>query len=207
MREVQAAAKQQQGLASGLIKAGELAYICRPLAYVIALRMWGPVCTLLTKQFLCLLSVHEYLCACLVCYCLLSDCAYQVCCSQLWQMNRAQAHLLACSPLSASLAAYCSILHCSCNCSCTLPDQAHEDNVRGMGICRCCKSIAMQNRSWQSSRAGVHAALPPTVLHGKLAEMANRGIDKQLARLCSTSALLAHANTTFTSICRCQDYD
>ena len=39
MREVQAAAKQQQALASGLIKAGELAFICRPLAYVIALRM------------------------------------------------------------------------------------------------------------------------------------------------------------------------
>lgn len=39
MREVQAAAKQQQALASRLIQAGELAYICRPLAYVIALRM------------------------------------------------------------------------------------------------------------------------------------------------------------------------
>lgn len=53
LREVQAAAKHQQALASGLIKAGELAYICRPLAYVIALRMWGPVsCMLPTKQFL-----------------------------------------------------------------------------------------------------------------------------------------------------------
>ena len=39
MRGVQAAARQQQALAMGLIKAGELAYICRPLAYVIALRM------------------------------------------------------------------------------------------------------------------------------------------------------------------------
>ena len=39
MREVQAAARQQQRLATVLIKAGELAYICRPLAYVIALRM------------------------------------------------------------------------------------------------------------------------------------------------------------------------
>jgi hypothetical protein len=38
MREVQAAAKQQQALATALIKAGELANICRPLAYVIALR-------------------------------------------------------------------------------------------------------------------------------------------------------------------------
>ncbi len=38
MREVQAAAKQQQALATSLIKAGELANICRPLAYVIALR-------------------------------------------------------------------------------------------------------------------------------------------------------------------------
>ncbi len=38
MREVQAAAKQQQALATTLIKAGELAHICRPLAYVIALR-------------------------------------------------------------------------------------------------------------------------------------------------------------------------
>lgn len=80
LREVQAAAKQQQGLASGLIKAGELAYICRPLAYVIALRMWGPVsCMLLTKQSLCLLLVREDVCACLVCYCLLSDCACQIC--------------------------------------------------------------------------------------------------------------------------------
>ena len=33
------AAKQQQALASRLIKAGELAHMCRPLAYVIALRM------------------------------------------------------------------------------------------------------------------------------------------------------------------------
>ncbi|KAL3158298.1 hypothetical protein ABBQ38_010542 [Trebouxia sp. C0009 RCD-2024] len=41
MLEVQAAAKQQQALASRLIRAGELAYICRPLAYVIALRMYG----------------------------------------------------------------------------------------------------------------------------------------------------------------------
>lgn len=39
MREMQAAAKQQQAIASGLIKAGELACICRPLAYVVALRM------------------------------------------------------------------------------------------------------------------------------------------------------------------------
>lgn len=39
MRGVQAAARQQHTLAMGLIKAGELAYICRPLAYVIALRM------------------------------------------------------------------------------------------------------------------------------------------------------------------------
>lgn len=38
MREVQAAAKQQQALATTLIKAGEVANICRPLAYVIALR-------------------------------------------------------------------------------------------------------------------------------------------------------------------------
>ena len=38
MREVQAAAKQQQALATALVKAGELAHICRPLAYVIALR-------------------------------------------------------------------------------------------------------------------------------------------------------------------------
>ena len=69
LREVQAAAKQQQALASGLIKAGELAYICRPLAYVIALRMWGSLsCMLLTKQFQRLLSVHDYACACLVCY-------------------------------------------------------------------------------------------------------------------------------------------
>ena len=44
MREVQAAAKQQQTLASGLIKAGELAFICRPLAYVIALRMCACSC-------------------------------------------------------------------------------------------------------------------------------------------------------------------
>lgn len=41
MREVQAAAKQQQALATALIKAGELAHICRPLAYVIALRWYG----------------------------------------------------------------------------------------------------------------------------------------------------------------------
>ncbi len=39
MREMQAAAKQQQAMATSLIKAGELAHICRPLAYVIALRM------------------------------------------------------------------------------------------------------------------------------------------------------------------------
>ena len=38
MREVQAAAKQQQALAFRLIKAGELMHICRPLAYVLALR-------------------------------------------------------------------------------------------------------------------------------------------------------------------------
>ena len=42
MREVQAAAKQQQALATTLIKAGELANICRPLAYVIALRWFVP---------------------------------------------------------------------------------------------------------------------------------------------------------------------
>ncbi|KAA6425762.1 MAG: peroxisome biogenesis 16-like [Trebouxia sp. A1-2] len=41
MREVQAAAKQQQALATTLIKAGEVANICRPLAYVIALRWYG----------------------------------------------------------------------------------------------------------------------------------------------------------------------
>ncbi|DBA87773.1 TPA: Peroxisomal membrane protein pex16, variant 3 [Trebouxia sp. C0004] len=38
MREVQAAAKQRQALAAALIKAGELANVCRPLAYVVALR-------------------------------------------------------------------------------------------------------------------------------------------------------------------------
>ena len=54
LRQVQAAAKQQQALASGLIKAGELAYIYRPLAYVMALRMLGPLsCVLLTKLAVC----------------------------------------------------------------------------------------------------------------------------------------------------------
>ena len=39
MREVQATVKQQQALATSLLKAGELAHMCRPLAYVMALRM------------------------------------------------------------------------------------------------------------------------------------------------------------------------
>lgn len=70
LREVQAAAKQQQALASGLITAGELAYICRPLAYVIALRLWVPLsCVLQTTQRLC--TCVPVLCHCLsVCLCL-----------------------------------------------------------------------------------------------------------------------------------------
>lgn len=64
LREVQAAAKQQQALASGLITAGELAYICRPLAYVIALRLWVSLsCVLLRiSQRVCLLSVYSHVC-------------------------------------------------------------------------------------------------------------------------------------------------
>lgn len=88
-------------------------------------------------------------------------------------MDRAQAHLLACSLLSATFLAitYCALVHFCGNSSCTFPDLAYEGNVCGMDICLCCNSDAMQNRSSQSSRAGVHAALPPTVLHGKLAGM------------------------------------
>lgn len=41
MREVQATVKQQQALATSLLKAGELAHMCRPLAYVMALRIYG----------------------------------------------------------------------------------------------------------------------------------------------------------------------
>ena len=49
MREVQAAAKQQQALATTLVKAGELAHICRPLAYVIALRWCAALLHLLVS--------------------------------------------------------------------------------------------------------------------------------------------------------------